>query len=104
MVSKKNPRSEGWDTESMIRNAKSLQRAVRELERDGSEPSPTDSLLFQGAILPRAILLSLAIEIALKACQCRERKDAPDRTHDLLDLFMGLEPKTQELLQAKMSG
>lgn len=54
--------------------------------------------------MPRAILLSLAIEIALKAWQCRDRKDAPDRTHNLLDLFMALEPKTQELLQAKMPG
>ncbi len=85
-------------------NAKSLQRVVKELERYGSESSTADPLLFQGSGLAGPILLSLATEIALKAWQCRERKNAPDRTHDLLDLFMGLEPDTQELLQARMPG
>ena len=104
MMPKKHPRDDHWDTYSMIRNAKSLQRVVKELERHESESCTSDSLLFQGSGLAGSILLSLATEIALKAWQCRERKDAPDRTHDLLRLFEGLEPETQELLQAMMPG
>ena len=104
MMSKKTPRGDRWDTDSMIWNAKSLQRVVKELERYGSESSMSDPFLFKGSGLAEPILLSLATEIALKAWQCRERKNAPDRTHDLLDLFMGLEPETQELLQAGMPG
>ena len=88
----------------MIWNAKSLQRVVEELEGDGSEPSPADSQVLQGTILAGSILSSVATEIALKAWQCRERKDVPDHTHDLLRLFKGLEPETQELLQAGMPG
>ena len=101
---KKNLRGDRCDTDSMNWNAKSLQRVVKELERQGAESWTSDPLLFQGSGLAGAILLSLATEIALKAWQCRERKDDPDRTHDLLDLFMGLEPETQDLLQAKMPG
>ena len=101
---KKNLRGDRCDTDSMNWNAKSLQRVVKELERQGAESWTSDPLLFQGSGLTGAILLSLATEIALKAWQCRERKDDPDRTHDLLDLFIGLEPETQDLLQAKMPG
>lgn len=104
MMPKKHRRDERWDTYSMIRNAKSLQRVVKELERHESESWTSDPLLFQGSGLAGSILLSLATEIALKAWQCRERKGAPDRTHDLLRLFEGLERETQELLQAKMPG
>ena len=47
-------------------------------------------------------MLSLALEIALKAWQRRERQGAPDRSHDLLQLFEGLEEATQKRLEAKM--
>ena len=56
----------------MIWNAKSLQRTVKEMERDGSEASPADPLLFQGTILAGAILLSLATEIVLPIGLFRE--------------------------------
>ncbi|MYA60347.1 MAG: hypothetical protein F4X40_07310 [Chloroflexi bacterium] len=45
------------------------------------------------------ILLTLAVEIALKAWQCRERNGAPDHCHDLLKLFEGLRPETQNQLE-----
>ena len=91
-----------WDADSMImiRNAKALQRVVKELEKNKPKPSPSDGwgkwnrdtedqLLFMGRFLAVPNLLSFAIEIALKAWQCRERQKAPERTHDLLKLFHG---------------
>ena len=102
-----------WNADSMIRNAKALQRVVKELEKNKSEPSPSDGwgkwdrgtedqLLFRGKFLAVPNLLSLATEIALKAWQCRERQAAPERTHDLLKLFHSLEQDTQEMLEARM--
>lgn len=93
---------ESWDADSMIWNAKSLQRVAKELERKGSESPQQDSFLFCGISLASPILLSLATEIALKAWQCRERKGKPEKTHDLLKLFNELESRTQEILEARM--
>ncbi len=86
----------------MIDNARSLQRVAKELQSNESKSPESDLLLFSGQILAQPILLSLAIEIALKAWQCRERKGEPEKTHDLLELFNGLESSTQEILEAKM--
>ena len=83
----------------MIDHAKALQRAAKELSWEGSNES--DSMLFLGMISAEPILLSLALEIALKAWQCRE-KGAPKPSHDLLQLFEGLEEATQKRLEAKM--
>ena len=94
--------AENWDTDSMIWNAKSLQRVANELERNTSESLRQDSFLFWGISLAGPILLSLATEIALKAWQCRERKGKPEKTHDMLKLFDGLESRTQERLEARM--
>ena len=102
---------ESWNANSMIKNAKSLQRVVKELEKNKPKPSDgwgkwdrgtEDTLLFRGKFLAVPNLLSLAIEIALKAWQCRERQKAPERTHDLLKLFQSLEQDTQEMLETRM--
>ena len=61
-----------FDPYWMIENAKSLQRVAKDLLEKSSIES--DSLLFRGQILAAPILLTLAIEIALKAWLCRERK------------------------------
>ena len=98
------PEDESCDTDSMIWNAKSLQRVVKELERNGSESPQLDLLHIQGRGLAMPILLSLATEIALKALLCLERKKDPPRIHDLLKLFEQLEPDTQELLRTEMPG
>ena len=60
--------------------------------------------IFPGTTLAEAILLPLATEIALKAWLCLERKKAPSRTHDLLELFTKLKPDTQKLLREEMPG
>ena len=96
------PEDERCDTDSMIWNAKSLQRVVENLERTRPESPESDLPLFSGTILAGPILLSLATELALKALLCLEQKKAPPRIHDLLKLFEQLEPDTQEMLEARM--
>ena len=86
----------------MIENAKSLQRVAKTIYENGHEAAQSDIWLFKGMILAGPILLSLANEIALKAWLCLERKKAPPRTHDLLELFDLLKPDTQEMLEARM--
>ena len=104
---------ENWNADSMIKNAKALQRVVKELEKNRPKSFPLDGwgkwnrgtedrLLFEGTFLAVPNLLSLATEIALKAWQYRERQKAPERTHDLLKLFQSLEQETQEMLEARM--
>ena len=100
MPDKKN-RKANWDPYWVIENAKALQRVVEELHRPDSKSIESDPLLFQGKFLAEPILLSLAIEIALKAWQRRERQGAPDRGHDLLQLFEGLEEATQKTAPSK---
>ena len=93
-----------FDPYRMIENAKSLQRVAKELQEKSAASIESDSLLFQGQFLAGPILLSLAVEIALKALLCQEQKKEPPRTHDLLELFQHLEQGTQESLQAHMPG
>ena len=102
MPKNKKSRDANWDTDFMMSNAKSLQRVVKELERNGSISPQSDQLLFSGVFLAVPILLTFAIEIALKAWLFREQKKAPDRTHDLLKLFDSLDPSTQEVLEERM--
>ena len=91
-----------WDPYWVIEDAKALQRVVQELPDPGSQSVESNALLLRGRILAEPILLSLALEMALKAWQRRERQGAPDRSHDLLQLFEGLEEATQKRLEAKM--
>ena len=96
-------RDASWDTDFMISNAKSLQRVVKELEKNDASKSPqADPLLFSGVFLASPILLLLAIELALKAWQCKERQGKHDHIHDLLKLFDSLKPETRELLEERM--
>ena len=101
-MSDKNNDCASWHADSMIENAKSLQRVANELDKNGQEAEQSDPWLFQGVFLASPILLSLATEIALKAWQYSERGRAPDRTHDLLKLFDSLKKDTREMLESKM--
>ena len=94
MPDKKN-RKANWDPYWVIEDARALQRVAK-------EKGSSDPLLSRGMYLAESILLSLALEIALKAWQRRERQGEPDRSHDLLQLFESLEEATQKRLQAKM--
>ena len=86
-----------WHPDLMMIRASSLRRLVEHLEagqRDGSQ--------FEGTSVAVPILLSLAAEIGLKAWQCKERSGPPDKTHDLLELFDGLEENARRRLEDKM--
>lgn len=95
-----------WDTDFMISQATSLRSVVKELDRTGSTSSQADPLLFSGVIFANPVLLSFAIELALKTWQYREQNrradDGPDRNHDLLTLFDSLAPETRDLLEERM--
>ena len=102
-MSERKDREICWDPDRMIYHAKALQEAAKHLElaQDDDLDPPED--LFMGKHLAHPILLALATEIALKAWQCRERKgDAPDRCHDLVELFEALSEGTRERLQARL--
>ena len=88
----------------MIQNAESLQRVAKHLGENSFESSESDPVLFTGKVLASPILLTLAVEIALKAWLCQEQKKDPPLTHDLLDLFNALEPTTRKALEAQMPG
>jgi len=88
----------------MIQNAESLQRVVKHLQEPSLDSLEADPDLFSGRGLAEPILLTLAIEIALKAWLCQEQRKDPPRGHDLLELFHQLKPGTQEALQAQMPG
>ena len=94
MPDKKN-RQANWEPYWVIEDARALQRVAKE---KGSE----DPLLSRGMYLAEPILLSLAIEMALKAWQRRERQGTPDRSHDLSQLFEGLKKNKKKRLEAKM--
>ena len=93
-----------WDPDEMISRAKSLQRVANKLDGDWSQSVDSDPVLFTGLVVSGPILLSLATEIALKAWHCRERKQPPQPTHDLFDLFNGLEADTRAALEERMPG
>ncbi len=85
----------------MIETAKGLQRVANELDENKTSPE-SDLLLFSGEFVAVPVLMALAMEIALKAWQCRERNGKPDKSHNLLKLFDNLEDKTQAQLEARM--
>ena len=93
-----------FDPHWMIQNAESLQRVVKHLDENALESAEADSLLFGGKLLAGPILLTLAVEIALKALLCQEQKKDPPLTHDLLALFKALAPTTRKVLAAQMPG
>ena len=68
-MSGKQNHGKSWDADSMIRNAKALQRVVKELEKNKPKPTPSDGwgkwdrgtedqLLFMGRLLavPKSIV------------------------------------------------
>ena len=98
------PETKQLDPYWMIQNAESLQRVAKHLGENSFESSELDPVLFTGTVLASPILLTLAVEIALKAWLCQEQKKDPPLTHDLLDLLNALEPSTRKTLEAQMPG
>ena len=62
---------------NMIDHAISLQQVAIHLEEDKNKKP--DSPLFKGVFLAVPVLMTLAVEIALKALQCQDGKEDIDR-------------------------
>ena len=81
----------------MMMRANELGRLVEHLDAE-----QTDGVWREGTILAVPVLLSLAVEIGLKAWHRREGNESPFKTHDLLELFDGLGENTRRRLEDKM--
>ena len=88
-----------WHPEWMLLEAARLGQVVERL--DASEEGRADRYDRSPIAVP--VLLSLAIELALKALQWNERDGRqPAHTHELLVLFKGLKKDTRERIEANM--
>ncbi len=81
----------------MMMRARELGRLVEHLDAERR-----DGAWREGTSVAVPVLLSLAVEIGLKAWHRREGNKSPVRTHDLLKLFDGLGEGTQKRLEDRM--
>ena len=83
----------------MMSYARGLQELVRSFG-NGVDPS-SNAALFEGQFIARPVLLTFAMELALKAWWAKENKDSDiPKTHDLLKLFDGLNEDTRTRLES----
>ncbi len=83
----------------MMLSARGLQALVKTFE-DGVDPSK-NAALFQGQFIASPVLLTFAMELALKAWWAKDYNDIDiPRTHDLLKLFDGLKEDTRTDLES----
>ena len=83
--------------ELMMIRAKELGRLVEHLDAE-----QRDGVWHEGTSVAVPVLLSLAVEIGLKAWRRREGNRSPVKSHDLLELFDGLGENTRRRLEDKM--
>lgn len=81
----------------MMIRAQELGRLVEHLDAE-----QRDGVWREGTSVAVPVLLSLAVEIGLKAWHRREGNGSPVKTHDLLDLFDGLGESTRKRLEDRM--
>lgn len=81
----------------MMSRANDLGRLVEHLEAE-----QRDGVWREGTSIAVPVLLSLAVEIGLKAWHRSEGNEAPFRTHDLLELFESLGENTRKRLEHRM--
>ena len=88
-----------WPPAWMLLEAAKLGQVVEYLDA----PKEGRTIGFDRSSIAVPVLLSLAIELALKALQWNERDGRrPAHTHDLLTLFKGLKKDTRERIEANM--
>lgn len=88
-----------WHPEWMLLEAARLGQVVDRLDA----PEDGRDVRFDRSPIAVPVLLALAIELALKALQWKERDGRqPAQTHDLLVLFKGLKKETRERIEANM--
>ena len=83
--------------ELMMIRANELGRLVEHLDAERR-----DGVWHEGTSIAVPVLLSLAVEIGLKAWHRKEGKRSPVKSHDLLELFDGLGENTRRRLEDKM--
>ena len=81
----------------MMIRANELRRLVEHLDAE-----QRDGVWREGTSVAVPVLLSLAVEIGLKAWHRREGNESHVRTYDLLELFDGLGENTRRRLEDKM--
>ena len=81
----------------MMSRANELGRLVEHLEAE-----QTDGVWNEGTNIAVPVLLSLAVEIGLKAWHRSEGNERPFKTHDLLQLFNSLGENTRKRLEDRM--
>ena len=81
----------------MMSRANELGRLVEHLDSE-----KRDGVRLEGATIAVPVLLSLAVEIGLKAWHRSEGNEAPFKTHDLLELFDSLGENTRKRLEDRM--
>lgn len=82
----------------MMYYALALQKLVRSFEKGVDTPSK--AALFDGQFIAGPVLLTLSMELALKAWWAKENKDNDvPKSHDLLKLFDGLNEDTRTRLE-----
>ena len=88
-----------WHPEWMLLEAARLGQVVDHLDA----PEEDHTVQFDRSSITVPVLLALAIELALKALQWKQRDGRqPTPTHDLLALFKGLKKDTRERIEANM--
>lgn len=83
--------------ELMMIRANELGRLVEHLDAE-----QRDGAWREGTSIAVPVLLSLAVEIGLKAWHRKEGNQSPVKSHDLLELFDGLGENTRRRLEDKM--
>ena len=83
--------------ELMMVRATGLGRLVEHLDAERR-----DGVWREGTSIAVPVLLSLAVEIGLKAWYRKEGNRSPVKSHDLLELFDGLGENTRRRLEDKM--
>ena len=81
----------------MMSRANELGRLVEHLQAE-----QTDGVWNEGTNIAVPVLLSLAVEIGLKAWHRSEGNERPFKTHDLLQLFNSLGENTRKRLEDRM--
>ncbi len=84
----------------LIDHAKSLQQVANHLN-ESMDPK-LGGKLFKGMFIAVPVLMTLAVEIALKALQCQDGKEDIDRKHNLVELFRGVNEDTQARLKVRV--
>ena len=83
--------------ELMMIRANELGRLLEHLDAE-----QRDGAWREGTSIAVPVLLSLAVEIGLKAWHRKEGNQSPVKSHDLLELFDGLGENTRRRLEDKM--